>query len=340
MSVETVVLISVAVVALAAAGVAVWAVTRRPATDLQAPVQRDEVLDAKVTELASKLESVEKALASQRASLETQVRGIDTKVGTITELFTNDRRRGNWGEISLLRILELGGLSEGRDFETQVQVGGGTADAVVYLPGDRRIVIDAKFPVARYVEALDSEDDAERDRLLAEEARELERVGRELVSRGYAEAAAGGYVVMYLPSQAVYEAAAAASPHVIEKLLAARVVLAGPNVLYALMANVGSLLTEHRALQQADEILDQTRELEKRIGTFVGYLGDVSSHLGKTVDAFNRAVGSWTSRLSPQLSRLSELSGSPEPRVLEPVDEAIREIPAGDHELRGIPGSG
>ncbi|MFQ5523083.1 MAG: DNA recombination protein RmuC, partial [Acidimicrobiia bacterium] len=289
-----------------------------------------------VSELAAALAAVQRTLAEQKATLETQVSGIDSKVGSITQLFTNDRARGNWGEISLLRILELGGLSEGRDFETQVQVGTGTADAVVHLPGDRRIVIDAKFPVARYLDALACDDDGERDRLLAAEAKELERVGKELAARGYAEAASGGYVVMYLPSQAVYEAAAAASPQVIEKLLATRVVVAGPAALFPILMSVGAILTEERSVQQADEILSQTRELHKRIGTFVGYLGDVGSHLGKTVDAFNRAVGSWTSRLSPQLARLSELSGNPDPQALEHVDGAVREVPAEEYELRAV----
>ncbi len=339
MSVETVAVVVALVVAAGAVVVAALLVRRRGPAEVPAP-PRDEVLDAKVTDLASKLASIEKALEAQKAVLESQVGGIEQKVGTITQLFTNDRARGNWGEISLLRILELGGLDEGRDFDTQVQVGSGTADVVVHLPGDRRIVVDAKFPVARYLEALACDDADERQRLLVFQGRELERVGRELVSRGYAEAASGGYVVMYLPSQAVYEAVAAASPEVIEKLLDARVVVAGPTALYALVANVAALLTEHRALRQADEILDQTRELHKRIGTFVGHLAGVGTNLARTVAAFNAAVGSWTSRLSPQLARLSELSGSPEPDPLEPVDDTVRELPPEDQGLRAVSDGG
>jgi DNA recombination protein RmuC len=207
---------------------------------------------------------------------------------------------------------------------------------VVYLPGERRIVVDAKFPVARYLDALATDDTEEQDRLLADEAKELGRVAKELISRGYATAASGGYVVMYLPSQAVYEAAAAASPEVIEKLLAQRVVVAGPTALYALVANVAALLTEHRALQQADDILSETRELHRRLGVFVDHLGNVGAHLAKTVAAFNGAVGSWTSRLSPHLSRLSELTGREDPQDLRPVDEAVRELPAGEYSMPSV----
>lgn len=328
MSADTVIVLVAALLALVAAGVAVGFVawSRKSGTESPPAPPRDEILDAKVSELANKLESIERTVTSQKAALEAQVMGIDTKVGTIAQLFTNDRARGNWGEISLLRILELGQLTEGRDFATQVPVGNGIADAVVYLPGERRIVVDAKFPVARYLEALDREDPEERGRLLTVQAKELERVGKELISRGYAEAASGGYVVMYLPSQAVYEAVAEASPEVIERLLAQRVVVAGPTALYALMANVAALLTEYRALRRADEILESTRELHKRMGVFIGHLGDVGLSLARTVTAFNKAAGSWEKRLAPHLNRLGELTGAGDGPPLTPIDEPVREV--------------
>jgi len=118
---------------------------------------------------------------------------------------------------------------------------------VVHLPGDRNIVIDSKFPVVRYNEALATDDPNERRKLLVEQGKELERVAKDLIARGYGELASAGYVVMYLPSQAVYEAAAAAHPEVIERLLEKRVVIAGPTTLFALLMNVASLMTEVRS---------------------------------------------------------------------------------------------
>ena len=76
----------------------------------------------------------------------------------ITALFTNDRARGGWAEIGMKRIFEHGGLVEGRDFSCQVSQGDLRPDAVVYLPGGRNIVIDAKFPTARFMDALAEED--------------------------------------------------------------------------------------------------------------------------------------------------------------------------------------
>ncbi|GIU92763.1 MAG: hypothetical protein KatS3mg011_1669 [Acidimicrobiia bacterium] len=163
-------------------------------------------------------------------------------------------------------------------------------------------------------------------RLLSAQAKELERVGKELVKRGYADYASGGYVVMYLPSQAVYEAAAENCPDVIESLLAARVVVAGPTALYALVANVAALLTEHRAIRQADEILQQARELHRRMGTFLGHLCSLGTHLQRAVGAYNQAAGSWERRLSPQLERMVELTGLGSLEAPERVEEPVREF--------------
>ena len=298
---------------------------------------RDGALGARVSELDSKLVSLQETVTSREASLDEQVRGMGAQMQGIANLFTNDRARGAWGEISMLRIFELGGLVEGRDYTAQFHSGEGTPDAVVHLPGDRNIVIDSKFPVVRYSEALAAEDEEERKGLLIQQGKELERVAKTLIDKGYADLASGGYVVMYLPSQAVYEAAAEAHPEVIDRLLEKRVVVAGPTALFALLMNVASLMTEHRALQQADEILDQARELHRRMGVFVDHLHTVGTSLARTVAAFNSAVGSWASRVAPQLTRVNDLSGHEDHHPLKPIDDAVREVEVDQYAL--LPGS-
>jgi DNA recombination protein RmuC len=245
----------------------------------------------------------------------------------IPDLFTHDRVRGGWAEIGMKRIFEHGGLVEGRDYSCQVTVGDVRPDAVVHLPGDRNIVIDAKFPVARFQQALAAEDPERRAALLAEQGKELERVGKSLAARGYLDLASGGYVVMYLPSQAVYEAAASAHPDLIDRLMGSRVIIAGPSALYALLVNVASLLTEYRALKQADQILDDAKELHRRLNGFAGHLQKLGSGLAGTVRTFNTAVGSWENKVDPQLRRMSEQSGgAPIPGPAH-IEEQVREIP-------------
>lgn len=294
---------------------------------------RDGGLQAKVAELDNKLGSLQQAVANREASLDEQVRAMGDRVQGISGLFSNDRARGGWGEISMLRIFELGGLVEGKDFISQYHSPHGTPDAVLHLPGERKIVVDCKFPIARYNEALAANDADQRRQLLLAQGKELEAAGKALVDRGYHELACGGYVVMYVASQAVYEATAEVSHDVLERLMEQRVVVTGPSALFALLMTVSALLTQHRSLQQADEILDQVKELHRRLASFVSHLAAIGSSLGKTVSVFNQAVGSWTVRVGPQLTRLNDLSGGRTAADLEPVDQVLRGMETGSYAL-------
>ncbi len=294
---------------------------------------RDGAIDAKVSQLDTKLAALQESVVTRESALNVQFAGIGSQMKTITGLFTNDRQRGNWGEISMARIFEHGGLVENRDYTTQFNGDGRRPDAVVHIPGGCDVVIDSKFPQVRYLEALECEDEADRKRLLRAQGAELEAVGRNLIKKDYADLASGGYVVMYLPSQAVYEAAIAAHPEVLEHLMEASVIVAGPNALFAVLMNIGSLMKEHRAIQQADEILIQAKELQVRMATFLGHLRGVGESLGRTVTAFNGAVGSWTGRVSPALARIGELRGEEVNAEIIPIDESVRELPVEERPL-------
>lgn len=295
---------------------------------------REGAMAEKVAQLDTKLAALQDSVATRETALNTQVAGLGSQMKTITGLFTNDRARGNWGEISMVRIFETGGLIEGRDYETQFHFEGRRPDAVVHIPGGCDVVIDSKFPQVRYLEALEATDPDEQHRLLSLQGKEMESVGRGLINKHYADLASGSYVIMYLPSQAVYEAAIAAHPEVMERLLEIGVIVAGPNALFAVLMNVASLMKEHRAIQQADEILAQAKDLHRRMNTFIGHLEKVGRSLKATIGAFNGAVGSWTSTVSPQLDRIGELRGESIDADIIPIDEAIRELPTADNTLQ------
>lgn len=287
---------------------------------------REAALAAQMATLDARLAGLADSVTGREAALDNQVKNLTTQMQAVSALFRNDRTRGGWGEISLKRIFESGQLVEGRDYTLQFDSGSGKPDAVVHLPGGRNLVIDAKFPTARYEEALTETDPERRVGLLTEQGKELERVGKELATRGYGELAAGGYVVMYLPSQAVYEAAAEAHPELLLRLMEKKVVVAGPSSLYALLLSAGSLLAQYQALEQADRIVEDARELHRRLAVFTGHLRKVGTGLGAAVVAFNAAVGSWSSRVSPHLTRISETVGRDEIDQPAPVDEAVRDL--------------
>jgi DNA recombination protein RmuC len=286
--------------------------------------RRQPEVSADMTPLVAQ---VEKAMAKLEGRVEGQVSSLGQQIGQIAAVFTNDRVRGSWGEVTLRNLLEHAGLTEGRDFVMQDTAGNGRPDATVRLPGERKLIVDAKFPIARLLEALDVEDPAEGARLLKEHAKEIEREAKSLIDRGYQQDAAGGFVVLYLPHEAVFQAAMVADPGLFDRLMAKRIVVAGPSTLLAVLRAASQLLVEQRAVNEARAIVDDAKELHKRLGTFIGYFAKIGRGLESATGAYNQAVGSWTSRVSTQVDRLADRAGMT--AIAEPaaVDKQVRALP-------------
>lgn len=301
--------------AVAVTGVLVWLLTRRKD-------QREVTAD-----MAPVVAQVEQAMAKLEGQVQGHVSSLGQQIGQIAAVFTNDRARGSWGEVTLRNLLEYAGLTEGRDFVMQDTAGNGRPDATVRLPGERKLIIDAKFPIARLLGALDAEDPADGVRLLAEHAKEIEREAKGLIDRGYQRDAAGGFVVLYLPHEAVFQAAMTADPGLFERLMAMRVVVAGPSTLLAVLRAAAQLLVEQRAVTEARLIVDDAKELHSRLGTFVGHLAKIGRGLESATSAYNGAVGSWSSRVAPQVDRLADRTGAPAVKEPGAVDATVRSIP-------------
>ena len=287
-----VLLVTVAVLAVALVAIAVAFVRERRREFALPPGLNADVLDR---------------LARMEGELDGRLRSLDGRVDDVTSMFAGAQGRGGWGELSLRQALEHAGLVEGRDFTLNKATNHDAArpDAVVRLPDGRFIVIDAKFPVARFEEACRADDAAGRVRLMAEHGRALVKMAKDLRGRGYHAAAAGGFVVMYLPDEGLYVEAMRARPELFDEVLDERVLLAGPATLLALIGVTAQVINEYRAIEEARLIVADTKELQGRLATFAGHLSEVGKKLNTVVNGYNAAVASWESRLVPQVSKLA-----------------------------------
>ncbi|MFK9892508.1 DNA recombination protein RmuC, partial [Escherichia coli] len=73
------------------------------------------------------------------------------------------KTRGRWGELQLRNVLEQCGLAEHTDFVTEHSVdtedGRLRPDAIVRIPGNKLLVIDAKVSLNAYQDAFEAADD-------------------------------------------------------------------------------------------------------------------------------------------------------------------------------------
>ncbi len=272
------------------------------------------------------------SLLTQVASLADAHQELSGRTRHLVDALKSPVVRGRWGEMQLRRVCELAQMEEHVDFVEQGSVGGREGmlrpDLQVLLPGGKAVIVDAKAPLQAYLDALEAPDDAARDALMRQHARQVRDHITRLSAKGYWEQfpQAPEFVVMFLPGETFFSAALQYDPGLIEYGVERRVVPASPTTLIALLRAVGYGWQQERVSRSAEEVRALGRELHDRLRSFATHLDSMRGGLEKAVDAYNRSVGSLEQKVMPQARRFRDLgvASATELPVLTPVERTLR----------------
>jgi len=299
--------------------------------------------DAKLGEIERERTRSFASLAERMEAMSAASDVLRGETANLSRALRSSNVRGAWGELQLKRAVELAGMVERCDFTVQHTTTDGDdgrlrPDMVVHLPGGKSIVVDAKTPAAAVLEAVNCTDDVTRKRLCAEHVVAVRRHIETLSRKAYWEQfdQAPEFIVMFLPSEAFFSTALEFDPPLFEHAFEQKVLIATPTTLVALLKAVAFGWRQDSIAQNAQEISDLGRELYDRIRTLGEHFADVGDHLGKSVQAYNRAVGSLEKRVLPQARRFQTLgaAGSRELGVLDAIE--IAPVPLTAAELRVV----
>lgn len=233
--------------------------------------------------------------------------------------------RGQWGEITLRRLVELSGMTSHVDFTEQqhrnTDTGAIRPDMIVHMPEQRDIVVDVKTPLEAYLAAVEAQSDEERATQLKRHAQIVGARVRELSSKQYWSQFehSPDFVVLFLPGDQFLSAALQENPGLIDEALRQNVMLATPTSLVALLKAVEYGWKQSILADNAAEIRRLGEDLYKRLSVFGEHLGKLGKSLGSSVESFNKAVGSLEQQVLPAARRFPEL-GLRVNRGLEPIE--------------------
>lgn len=295
----------------------------------------------------NRLQEVERDRVGAYAGLREQVAALhraSTELGSQTRSLVGALRapqvRGRWGEVQLQRVVELAGMVEHCDFDTQVSAHdravdgrGVRPDMVVRLSGGRSIVVDAKVPFAAWLEALDSPDDRRRAALMAAHARAVRAHVDALAAKSYWRhfQPAPEFVVMFVPGEPLIDAALAVDPGLADHAFGRHVVIATPTSLIALLRTVAFTWRQEQLSASAAEVHALGRELHGRLATVGGHLSRLGAGLERAVISYNQTVRSVETRVLVTARRFADLGvTTDELPAPEPVDVMPRRPQAAD----------
>ena len=263
-------------------------------------------MKTQMKEFREKVESIHTEDTKQQAEMGATIKLLMEQNSQLSEdasalttaLRGEHRTQGVWGEMQLERVLEASGLTRGREYDTQRSYRGSEdnllrPDAVVHLPEDKHLIIDAKTSLNAFLRCVEAETEEEAQAALGEHAKAVEDRVNELAGRDYnaiPELNSPEFVFLFVPSEPALQAAQQHN----EKLLAAaieqKVFIVSPNTLLPSLLIVAQLWRNAAQEQNTLKIIDTANGLLDQVRLVVEAMGEVGERLGRTQESYDTAM--------------------------------------------------
>ncbi len=297
-------------------------------------------VDEEVRRIEGTREQAYGMLSEQVRSLLATQEKLQTETGRLVSALRRPEVRGSWGEVQLKRTVEFAGMVDFVDFQTQESVDGEDGklrpDLVVKLPGGKQVVVDSKAPLDAYLAAIEAPNEEQRGAALKRHASQVRTHLKKLAAKSYWDQFdnAPEFVVLFLPSEAIFSAALEHDPQLIEEGFQQSVLIVTPATLVALLKTVYYGWRQEALAANAREISDAAGILYDRLRVFAGHLAGVGKGLNSALGKYNDAVASFDTRVLPQGRKLEELGATTgedltAPPALDIAPRPLASLPGG-----------
>lgn len=239
----------------------------------------------------------------------------------LREALANSRARGQWGERMAHDVLRSAGFVKDVNYRTQVTLPGGSQpDITIVLPQDRVLHIDVKFPFDNYVRVLEAESESAVAAATKAFLNDVRGRVKELTVRDYTDPTTTvGYVLLFIPNEAVYAFVHENDPGLFEFAQRNNVVLCSPSTLIAMLGVIRQAIDTYQLARTSDEILGLLAGFSKQWSAFSERLDQLGRQLGTVQKSYDDLAGTRRRQLEKQIDQVEALRSA---RGVEPLVDA------------------
>lgn len=279
------------------------------------------VFNQRIEKIEDRRTATDAGLKQQLEQLSQAQAELSRTTGSLVQALRAPQVRGQWGEMQLRRTVEMAGMINYVDFVEQAshETGEGLRqrpDMLIRLPNERQVVVDAKVPLAAYLDALEAKEAVVQTERMKAHARQLRDHIKGLSTKAYWTQFenAPEFVVLFVPNETIFSAALEQDPQLIELGVENKVILATPTTLIALLKAIAYGWQQEAIAREAKEIAALGHELYERVGVVAGHFAKLGKSLDQSVGHYNKAISSMESRLLVTARKFETLeSASPDP---------------------------
>ena len=276
--------------------------------------KKKELIDSTLKEMKSDLKSLSDntiALKSQMEESRKSVGELSDTTSQLRQILSSSQARGQWGERMVKDILDFIGLVEGINYSKQSQVSDGTErpDFTFFLPDDKSLNMDVKFPLAHYEKYLAADNELEKEAEKKAFLADVRNRVKEVSKRGYIDPKGStvDYVLLFIPNESIYAFLNQEDSGLIDFSLEKKIMLCSPITLYAVLSLIRQAVSNFAMEQKAGEVQAQVGVFAKQWIKFIEKLDALGKTLGTVSTHYDELRGTRLRALEKPMDKIKDM---------------------------------
>lgn len=216
-----------------------------------------------------------------------------------TALTSKPKIQGGWGEHMLEDILSREGLVKGKHYDREVANDDRSRPDFVFHFRDgmeqKDLVVDSKVSLTAYVNFMNADDEAEKERFLSEHISSVKRHIEELTTKEYSRKIDKGkrfadYVIMFMPIDSAFQAVLAKEPTLFDETYRKGVIIATEQTIMPFLKVIDITWRKYQQDTNIEEILQAAGNMIERVGRFYDSYKELGKRLGAVCRTYNEGV--------------------------------------------------
>jgi DNA recombination protein RmuC len=230
---------------------------------------------------------------------------LTTQVTTLRDVLANKQTRGAFGQARMEAIVQ-DGMPKG-SYEFQFTLSNNKRpDCVVFLPDQRPLCIDAKFPLESITALRDARSDDEKkvaaQRVRQDMLKHVNDIAQKYLIAGETQEMA----LLFVPSESVYAEIYDGFDDVVQKAYRARVVLVSPSLLMLAIQVMQQILKDARMREAADQIRTEVVNMTDDLARLRERVLKLQQHFGQANEDVRQILIS-ADKIEKRAARIEDL---------------------------------